>query len=122
MMDAKELEWFRSRLLEQKASLTSPPDGHNVSLFSQEGGDSLDASDQANRSGEDLVVIRLRNDRANLLRKLDFALERLDDGTYGTCTACGKTIPRERLRAKPSVSLCISCQDKKDHQREHDDG
>lgn len=121
-MDDKEHEWFRSRLLEQKAGLTLPQLSHDVPLFPAEADGSFDASDQANRTREDLVEIRLMNDRVNLVQKIDFALQRLDDGTYETCATCGKGIPLERLRAKPSVSLCISCQDKKDHQREQDDG
>jgi DnaK suppressor protein len=41
------------------------------------------------------------------LSEIDAALKRLDDGTYGTCTVCGKQIGEERLEAMPWASLCI---------------
>jgi DnaK suppressor protein len=114
-MKDEQIGWFRARLLEQKRELTSPGDDHSSSLLWQEGDDSQDTADQASRAGGDLVEIRLRNDRANLLRKVDFALQRLADGSYQSCASCGGEIPLERLRAKPSASLCIACQEKKDH-------
>lgn len=50
----------------------------------------------------------------NLLEKIEFALRRLEDGTYGTCAQCGGAIPAERLEAKPAVSLCTPCQEEKE--------
>ena len=40
---------------------------------------------------------------------LDTALERLDAGTYGTCVACGRSIPAERLAAHPTAEHCVAC-------------
>ena len=42
-------------------------------------------------------------------REIDAALARIEDGTYGTCTRCGKEIPVERLEVYPWASLCIDC-------------
>ncbi len=44
-----------------------------------------------------------------VLAEIDAALQRIDDGTYGTCTNCGKDISLERLEAYPAASLCIDC-------------
>jgi RNA polymerase-binding protein DksA len=49
------------------------------------------------------------------LAEIDAALERLDNGTYGRCTKCGKEIPTERLEAAPWASLCI--EDARDAER-----
>ncbi|MFT4547615.1 MAG: DnaK suppressor protein [Verrucomicrobiales bacterium] len=49
-----------------------------------------------------------------LLEKIELALARIDEGNYGDCIECGTKIPCERLDAKPSVSLCVSCQEKKE--------
>jgi DnaK suppressor protein len=49
-------------------------------------------------------------DLRDLLRQVDGALARLDDGTYGTCQRCGKPINEERLEAFPYVEYCIECQ------------
>ena len=44
------------------------------------------------------------------LTQIDVALARIEDGSYGTCTGCGKSIPEERLEARPWATLCIDCQ------------
>jgi DnaK suppressor protein len=49
----------------------------------------------------------LEEDAREQLREVDAALERLEAGTYGTCSACGKAIPVERLEAVPWTTLCI---------------
>jgi DnaK suppressor protein len=45
-----------------------------------------------------------------VLEQIDSTLKRIDDGTFGTCTRCGKPIAEERLEARPWASLCIDCQ------------
>ncbi|HET7572292.1 MAG TPA: TraR/DksA C4-type zinc finger protein [Gaiellaceae bacterium] len=45
----------------------------------------------------------------DVLRQIDDALKRIDDGTYGTCSRCGREIAPERLEAYPWASLCIDC-------------
>jgi RNA polymerase-binding protein DksA len=45
-----------------------------------------------------------------VLVQIEEALTRLDDGTFGTCTRCGREIAEERLEARPWASLCIDCQ------------
>jgi len=44
-----------------------------------------------------------------ILAQIDAALKRIDEGTYGTCTGCGREIPSERLDASPWAALCIDC-------------
>ncbi len=51
----------------------------------------------------------LEENSAHVLREIDAALGRIDDGTFGTCTRCGKPIGEERLEAMPYVTLCIEC-------------
>ena len=52
-----------------------------------------------------------------LIKKIEFALKRIEDGSYGKCTGCEGQIPVARLKAKPSVSLCTSCQEEKERQQ-----
>ena len=54
------------------------------------------------------VIATARALRANL-REVERALERIDDGSYGTCERCGKPIGQERLEAIPWALLCIDC-------------
>jgi DnaK suppressor protein len=52
----------------------------------------------------------LEENSVNVLREIDAALKRIDDGTYGVCTNRGEQIPVERLEARPWATLCIDCQ------------
>jgi RNA polymerase-binding protein DksA len=51
----------------------------------------------------------LQENSARMLASIDTALQRIDEGTYGTCTSCGREIAPERLEAYPWASLCIDC-------------
>jgi DnaK suppressor protein len=52
-----------------------------------------------------------------LLRKVDAALGRISDGTYGTCLECEEEISQKRLNAMPWATLCIACQEQADGSR-----
>ena len=54
--------------------------------------------------------LALRDHNVVHLAAIDAALTRLDAGTYGSCTSCGKPIPEGRLEALPWAALCIDCQ------------
>ncbi len=56
-------------------------------------------------------------DFRDVLRQVDGALARIDDGTYGTCQRCGEPINEERLEAVPYVEFCIECQTFLERQR-----
>jgi RNA polymerase-binding protein DksA len=52
----------------------------------------------------------LEENSEHMLAEIDAALHRIEDGTYGKCTNCGKEIAPERLEARPWATLCIDCQ------------
>ncbi len=54
---------------------------------------------------------------SDLLQKVDRALERLRNGSYGYCLTCGKPIAKERLKALPYAELCITCKRKEERRR-----
>jgi RNA polymerase-binding protein DksA len=54
----------------------------------------------------------LGDNAEQVLSEIDGALKRIEDGTYGTCTNCGREIPEQRLEANPWASLCIDCKRK----------
>jgi DnaK suppressor protein len=59
---------------------------------------------------------RLRGREKSLLSKLDLALKKIGDGTFGVCEVCEEPIGKKRLEARPETSLCIKC--KEDQERE----
>ncbi|WP_199883883.1 TraR/DksA C4-type zinc finger protein [Anaerosinus massiliensis] len=73
-----------------------------------------DVSDQLFERSKDIAL----RDHANvLLEKLEVALKKIEDGSYGICSHCGEAIDRERLEAVPSAALCLPCQEKEDEMR-----
>ena len=63
------------------------------------------ASDILDREVDD----SLEENAEQLVREIDAALGRIDEGTYGTCGRCGRQIPEERLAAVPYATLCVDC-------------
>ncbi len=73
-----------------------------------------DPEDQAAAIADLWVDDKIMMNDGHFLEKIDSALKRLDEGTYHLCADCNGKIPTARLLARPSASLCISCQEKKD--------
>jgi len=109
-MDPKSAEEIRGRLLEQRAQVVAAIADHDQE---QKSG-SPDPGEPAALLARGEVADRLSDDERRLIDKIDLALRRLDDGSYGRCAGCGTAIPWERLQTKPSVSLCLACQQRQD--------
>ena len=77
---------------------------------------SADIVDQASSYTEKTVEMRASNRRRKLINKIDQALKRLKDGTYGYCEDTGEPIGLKRLIARPIATLCIEAQEK--HQKD----
>ncbi|MFN3740689.1 MAG: TraR/DksA C4-type zinc finger protein [Thermodesulfovibrionales bacterium] len=68
-----------------------------------------DLGDQAGMEIERNFLLRLRGREQKLLKKIDEALERIDNGTFGLCEICGREIDLKRLMARPVTTMCIEC-------------
>ena len=114
-MTSIDTEHFRAALLEEKARIE-----HALATLRDEHPGSLDdeveevAASADSHLGEAAAATlnreidyTLGENSEQILSEIDAALKRIDDGTYGTCTACGKPIGVERLEAYPWASLCI---------------
>jgi RNA polymerase-binding protein DksA len=110
-----DTEHFRSELLKERervqAALANLRESHPGSL-DEEVEEVAATSD--NHMGDVATATlgreidyTLGENSEQVLAEIDRALERIDDGTYGKCTSCGKEIPAERLEAYPWASLCI---------------
>lgn len=64
------------------------------------------ASELTEMERDDAMRAAIEGQREQVLE----ALQRLDGGTYGTCVSCGKTLPEERLEARPEAARCVDCQ------------
>ncbi len=109
MMEKQKIEHFRSALLRQKEHVLKEMAERQPIV------DPLSSvEERADRAASHLVETQITENDGNLLQKIEFALERLEAGTYQRCDHCSEEIPTARLEAKPSASLCLSCQEKKD--------
>ena len=68
-----------------------------------------DVSDQASAEVDQNFSMRIRDREQKLLKKIDEALDRMKEGTYGICERCAEDIPYKRLKARPVTTLCIEC-------------
>lgn len=68
-----------------------------------------DSAEQAQERENDEVVDAIGNETAQSIRELQSALERIADGSYGICGACGEGIGQGRLAAIPEATRCVNC-------------
>ena len=115
-MCAKHLSYFKKKLTEWKADLVKP---NNEALYNSSMDDnstSADIVDQASSYTEKNVEMRAINRQIKLISKIDSALKRIKDGTYGFCEDTGEPIGLKRLMARPVATLSIAAQEK--HEKE----
>ena len=111
-MCAKHLSFFKQKLLNWKNELkkSSSEALYNSSL--DDNSTSADIVDQASSYTEKNVELRAINRQIKLISKIDAALKRIQDGTYGFCIETGEPIGLKRLMARPVATLCIAAQEK----------
>lgn len=68
-----------------------------------------DMTDQASAETDQNFTLRLREREQKLMKKIDEALDRINQGTFGMCESCGEEIGLKRLEARPVTTLCIEC-------------
>jgi DnaK suppressor protein len=108
-MKKKELDEFKVLLVEEKGKILkhltdlSESSGQELDLTT---GDSVDiASLEINQNN----LTKIGKRESFLLKKIEHALQKIADGTYGTCESCGEQIAIPRLKARPVAQLCIDC-------------
>jgi DnaK suppressor protein len=68
-----------------------------------------DPTDRASLESDRNFMLRIRGRERKLILKIEEALERIEDGSFGTCEKCGEDISEQRLKARPVTTLCIDC-------------
>ena len=115
-MCSKHLVFFKKKLTDWKADLIKT---NNEALYNSSMDDnsaSADMVDQASSYTEKNVEMRAINRQIKLISKIDSALKRIKDGTYGFCEDTGEPIGLKRLMARPVATLSITAQEK--HEKE----
>jgi DnaK suppressor protein len=107
-MDDKQLAHFKGKLEEISESLLSGAD-RTISEMTDHSDNYPDPTDRAAAESDRSFELRIRDRERKLLGKIKEAIERIDNGIYGTCEECGDPIAPERLEARPVTTCCIDC-------------
>lgn len=113
-MSDMQLEYFRQKLLEWKKSLVEQSED-TLDDLRQGGLNQPDEIDRASLETDKSLDLRTKDRARKLISKINEALERIEDGTYGYCEETGEPIGLERLEARPIATLSIEAQER--HER-----
>ena len=113
-MNPMQLEYFRQKLLSWRKSLLSQAED-TLEDLRQGGLNQPDQLDRASLETDKSIDLRTKDRARKLIGKIDEALKRIEDGTYGYCEETGEPIGVERLEARPVATLSIEAQEK--HER-----
>ena len=111
-MCSKHLEFFKLKLLEWKKDLKRSNSEAIFNASMDDNSSSADIVDQASSYTEKNVEMRAINRQIKLISKIDGALKKIQNGTYGFCEETGEPIGLKRLMARPVATLCIAAQEK----------
>jgi RNA polymerase-binding transcription factor len=112
-MSKEQLEHFRGILHSWKRDLMVEVD-RTVSHMKDEAANFPDPNDRATQEEEFSLELRTRDRERKLIRKIDDALKRIDDGSYGYCLETGEEIGIKRLEARPVATLSIEAQERRE--------
>jgi len=112
-MSKEQLEHFRTILNNWKRDLMQEVD-RTVLHMKDEAANFPDPNDRATQESEFSLELRTRDRERKLIRKIDEALKRIDDGTYGYCIETGEEIGIKRLEARPVATLCVEAQERRE--------
>jgi DnaK suppressor protein len=114
-LDALHLKLFHELLATRRKELLAEAD-RTVGGMTTTKDNFPDPTDRASLESNRNAMLRIRDRERKLLSKIEEALIRIEDGSYGYCEECGGPIAIERLRARPVTTLCIECKSEQEDQ------
>lgn len=112
-MNERQLDHFRQILLAWKKELMEEVD-RTVHHMQDEASNFPDPNDRATQESEFGLELRTRDRERKLLKKIDSALQRIEDGSYGYCEETGEEIGLRRLEARPVATLSVEAQERRE--------
>lgn len=109
-MNAQQIEYFRNKLLKWRADLQKET-AETLHHMQEESINEPDTNDRASTETDRSLELRTRDRERKLILKINQALERIDEGTYGYCEETGVPIGIARLDARPIATLCLEAQE-----------
>lgn len=108
-LSARQIKALKEILFSEKERITMR-DGSKEDFWMQKD-ELLDVLDEANANIQASQMLRFRNREVFYLKKINLALDNIEQGVYGLCESCDAEIGFERLKARPTAQLCISCKE-----------
>ncbi len=108
-MRKEKLASLKKELLARRETLAVGLKRSTEELLDSEDLLQADSVDQAAADTNRGIAVQMRNRERIILRELDEALRKIENGTFGECDRCGEDISEPRLQANPSTKLCINC-------------
>jgi DnaK suppressor protein len=112
-MNPKHLLYFRNKLDAWRKELIEESQ-ETLEHLRTETRDVGDEAERASRESDNILELRTRDRYRKLLRKIDQALERIEDGSYGFCEETGEEIGIARLEARPIATLTVDAQERRE--------
>ena len=112
-MNTKQLEFFK-KLLEQRKSALANGAADTVVEMTDDDETFPDPNDRASLESERNFTLRIRDRERKLVSKIDKAIVRIEEGSFGICEECGCEISTRRLEARPVTTLCIECKEEQE--------
>ena len=113
-MNERQREYFRQKLLDWKEDIRKEA-RETLQHLQDENQNHADLADRASSETDRAIELRARDRQRKLIAKIDAALQRIEDGTYGYCEETGEPIALKRLEARPIATLSIEAQER--HER-----
>ena len=112
-MSSKQLNHFKTILLTWKSQLETEAD-KTVNHMKNESINFADPNDRASQESDFGLELRTRDRERKLLKKIQFSLNKIDNGSYGYCEETGEEIGLRRLEARPVATLCLEAQERRE--------
>ena len=113
-MNERQRDYFRNKLLSWREEILREAQ-ETLQHLQDENQNHPDLADRASSETERAIELRARDRQRKLIAKIDAALQRIEDGTYGFCEETGEPISLRRLEARPIATLSIEAQER--HER-----
>jgi DnaK suppressor protein len=113
-MNERQRDYFRRKLLAWKDDILRES-RETISALQNESENHPDLADRASSETDRAIELRARDRQRKLISKIDAALSRIEDGTYGYCEETGEPISLKRLDARPIATLSVEAQER--HER-----
>jgi len=112
-MEAKDLQYFKDTLKGMLDDILKKSE-ETIEDMTASGEVYADPADRATAESDRAFTLRLRDRERKLIKKIQKAVDRIEDGEFGICQDCSDEISIPRLKARPMTTLCINCKSKQE--------